>query len=1092
MRKRASPSVLAALLALSALCAAGEEPRLLTPQEVAELPPPPAADIPVAFTLERAGYVTLVVEDGEGRRVRNLVQDTWLDAGPHTLYWDGYDVGTPRYGGRKERGYDFVRHRVAPGTYRLRGLVHQGIAKRYLFPVQSPGQPPWMTDDGSGGWLGDHTPQTACLSLPDGSPYGEGPQVMIACSTAEGGHGLIWVTLEGRKLHGTKFGWSGALALARDRGPRRDPAASAYSVRARKGTAHLDVHRADGSHEPLFGFQGDAGGRTGGMGLAVRDRVAAISVPPEDRLLFVDVGGEKPRELASVPLERPKGLAVDAGGRLLAVTGGEVKAYAVDWRRGALGEGTTVATQGLEAPQGLVLGPDGALYVSDWGSSHQVKVFGPAGKLLRAIGKPGGQVYGAYDERRMCCPNGFAIDARGQLWVAETTYAPKRTSLWEAATGRFLRAFYGPPKYSAGGTLDPRDRSRFFYTGASGALKLGIAFALDWKAGTAKPSSIYCLASHLRRPQQVGRKTQAPELPVVVGGKEFMVTHIGNAAWAPRTIHVWEWHEGTRTVELVARVGSIKFWPPLREEPLKSRVPENANNKNCLYAWSDLNRDGQAQVSEVTFRVGQTGGQGFKHVQPDLALFAADGMYIPPPSLGPGGIPVWDLEKAGKVADFRDSRGEAVGCRDGFRINTRGPIEGWKDGRRLWQYHAQYPNRAPGPIPRYPGHLVKTARVVGPTIVPRGGEAGELWGMTGDYGSVYLFTSDGLYLTDLGGDQRVLPPLGGPARRGRLLGQVTFKSEHWWASLNQLEDTGEIVMQAGKVCSLLIRLEGFEAVRRRDFGSLAVTEAQLRDKPAATTVPAEWRVPRRAAVAIRRTPPRVDGEVGEWPPGAWLEVDARRNIRAAVAVAEGRLFAAYQVGEPQRLANTADGGWECAFASGGGLDLMVRTRPEAKPRKFPGHRLRDPRLAPGDVRLFIARIGDPREGRLLALRMEQAAGSGVELPAAKPWTYSSPIGQVAFDSIADVAAHVEAVQRGGTCEVAVPLAVLGLEVKPGLVTQADIGVLLGAGGETQARLYWAAGSAGMVADVPTEARLVPRTWGTWVFEAQKNRKEDAP
>jgi hypothetical protein len=34
---------------------------------------------------------------------------------------------------------------------------------------------------------------------------------------------------------------------------------------------------------------------------------------------------------------------------------------------------------------------EGNLYVSDWGASHQVKVFEPKGALLRTIGKPGGR-----------------------------------------------------------------------------------------------------------------------------------------------------------------------------------------------------------------------------------------------------------------------------------------------------------------------------------------------------------------------------------------------------------------------------------------------------------------------------------------------------------------------------------------------------------------------------------------------------------------------------------------------------------------------------------------------------------------------------
>ena len=46
----------------------------------------------------------------------------------------------------------------------------------------------------------------------------------------------------------------------------------------------------------------------------------------------------------------------------------------------------------------------------------------------------------------------------------------------------------------------------------------------------------------------------------------------------------------------------------------------------------------------------------------------------------------------------------------------------------------------------------------------------------------------------------------------------------------------------------------------------------------------------------------------------------------------------------------------------------------------------------------------------------------------------------------------------------------------------DIGVLVGNGVETSARLYWANDSAGIVSDIPSEAKLVPANWGLWRFQ----------
>jgi hypothetical protein len=128
------------------------------------------AGIPIRFRNNRECCVTVVIEDAEGNRVRNLVAETRLPAGENTVWWDGYDDG------EWDRDHNLVRHRVRPGTYRVRGLAHDGIRMRYEFSVYSPGTPPWKTRDGSGGWLADHSPPADVLFLPDG---GQGDCAMM-------------------------------------------------------------------------------------------------------------------------------------------------------------------------------------------------------------------------------------------------------------------------------------------------------------------------------------------------------------------------------------------------------------------------------------------------------------------------------------------------------------------------------------------------------------------------------------------------------------------------------------------------------------------------------------------------------------------------------------------------------------------------------------------------------------------------------------------------------------------------------------------------------------------------------------------------
>jgi hypothetical protein len=134
----------------------------------------------------------------------------------------------------------------------------------------------------------------------------------------------------------------------------------------------------------------------------------------------------------------------------------------------------------LDDPRGIAFDALGNLYIAD-GGPEVVKVFAPDGKLLRTIGEPGGREVGPYNPRRMENPQGIAIDARGNLWVAEQDFQPKRTSVW-SPDGEFSKEFIGPSRYGGGGRIDPKDKSRIYYK--------GMEFSLDWDTGEWAPKRI--------------------------------------------------------------------------------------------------------------------------------------------------------------------------------------------------------------------------------------------------------------------------------------------------------------------------------------------------------------------------------------------------------------------------------------------------------------------------------------------------------------------------------------------------------------------------------------------------------------------------
>ena len=381
-------------------------------------------DFPIWIELDKPQLVTVVIEDAAGQRVRNLVAETQLPAGRNRLSWDGFDDGQRNAGG------DLIRQRVAPGTYRARGLSHDGIKIIYEFTAYSGGNPAWPTKEHTGGWLADHSMPMSALFLPagSGSPYGEGKsQVLLSALVAEAGAPFVWVSTDGTTYQrNSVFGWDGAIALARDAGTKGRDDVYAYGIIAGEKSIKLRAFKRDGrgleilTYSPTVAMPRQPG--TIGLSLAVCDGLAVISVPREEKLLFVDTIEKKVLGLTAMP--SPRGLLFDHQGRLLVVSAGKIQRFTVSRKDAAatpvLGDTTVLPAQGLEDPRTLALSAAGEeLYVADWGQSHQVKVFTPEGKPLRTIGKPGGPQLGLYDEGRMTRPQGLALDDKGQLWVAE-------------------------------------------------------------------------------------------------------------------------------------------------------------------------------------------------------------------------------------------------------------------------------------------------------------------------------------------------------------------------------------------------------------------------------------------------------------------------------------------------------------------------------------------------------------------------------------------------------------------------------------------------------------------------------------------------
>jgi hypothetical protein len=91
----------------------------------------------------------------------------------------------------------------------------------------------------------------------------------------------------------------------------------------------------------------------------------------------------------------------------------------------------------------------------------------------------------------MAHPLGMCVDSNGVLWVAEEDYLPKRISRWDAKTGRFINAWYGPTQYGGGGFVDPKDKSRAYYPSIGNPGSMGLLeFKVDRTTGESKLTAV--------------------------------------------------------------------------------------------------------------------------------------------------------------------------------------------------------------------------------------------------------------------------------------------------------------------------------------------------------------------------------------------------------------------------------------------------------------------------------------------------------------------------------------------------------------------------------------------------------------------------
>ena len=659
--------------------------------------------VPIAYDVPADGYVTIVVEDEQGGRIRNLIADTPRAAGANTDAWDGRD----------DEG-----NLVAPGSYRARGLWHPEFDALYQFAYGSPGAPAWETADGTGAWISDYA---SCSVATDGQ------SVFVSGLYLDCGVGTVRLTEDGRREWGLrppsmikdpvaavdeKYLY---LACGREahyqydkRGDKSQPEDTILFSRIDKETGKPVAFEGETrpfvpltTVEPMTGLPYESYGEIVERGAfraeIMAGRVKGLAVGParafiasyfEDEVLVVDKSTGKLLNRFSVP--RPAGLEWISPDELLVVSAEEKKVLRMD---PDTGETSPVVNSGLEAPMDLAVDADGNIFVSDWGRAMCGKVFSREGTFLHAVGKEGGRAWiGSFDPSGMLNPFGIDIDSRGRLWVVEFDGLPRRISVW-GADGAFEKEFIAAGSYAGSICwILPEQPER---TIASGGV-----FELDWDRGQ------YRLLETLWRPvhrdAHFGPYQDAhTRHQVTINGRSLLVSQTGKSFVAISEqkgdrhqplaamgqvaglfastrgkygqLHV----TGLRYLTVPTWIRDHLYWSDEVNQYIAEHYPEafdgtfyppypiwwnkgdyfsktgvksehGAPSPTTNFTWSDRNGDGLVQQEEVTyFEVPGMGPTGFEGgytvgVAPDLTIYQKS---------MDGGFNVWKLP----VVDWTES-----------------------------------------------------------------------------------------------------------------------------------------------------------------------------------------------------------------------------------------------------------------------------------------------------------------------------------------------------------------------------------------------------------------------------------------------------
>jgi hypothetical protein len=993
----------------------------------------------IAFTLPKKAKVSVNILDEKGGVVRELAGGEPHDAGEVEFYWDGRDA----------RGFPCETGKA----YRWAAYAHDGLDVEYFGTVGTSGTPPYDTPDGKGGWGGDHGPVVAAAADDTGRYF--------VWNMSESGKAIVKTDFDGKVIwRATPFVGGGygpfTAAVAKD-------GVLSLVLKWQKTSGLVRVDAATGNYllYPDNTGLADIGLTTDDVaapeGCAVRPEyffncagLAAIG----DELFAGDYAGgcirvveaKTGKVTRTLPCVGVRGLVATKDGNLLAACLQPGRVVKVDPKTGAA-ETVLEVKDGLVAPYGVAIDAKGAIYVSDLGTSQQVKKF-VGRRLVYAVGKAGGRgALGRIDFDALRYPFGLAVDRTGALLVTEAA-PPKIVRVLDAVTGKETRRYFGYTAYSPTNVPDCDDPLLQYYS-LSGPDCFARA-RIPAAGGIGEPDACWDFGAAGFETGSAFNTMLTPQVVRLANGAKYLVPDA----------EIFD-RQTKKATMIVCKIDGDTV------QPAAGVLYEKEKKTQKYRLWSDENGDGLVQDGECSaWRACRADGRAFSlggrngAVQMDAAgnLFLAAGkenfmVGIPADGFTACGAPRWKADAAyvavpqilpGAKTLFSTWRAGPLGTRRDAAGNFYTVVNG--SPKYVTAEYEKYLHQGMGHTADTLGTYVVKHDAKGEPVWCVGRKAvgmlkpGEMlhhWciaGMVGDdyvvaaseWGVFTVYTTDGFYVDRLF-DAPGLPGRGIP---------YTFGGEDFSGQVAYFPQRDEVwAYNAGHT----FRVTGFEKGR----------------------VKGEWRT--SGTVALDKVLPLVF-------PGA----KERSLTGVKLARKDGKVVYTAHVADATPLVNVARGAAD-VFKGGDavGFQMGPATAPKELPERRPSGR------KTGFARVLAARVGGA--DRVFAFKPFVAAGEK------KPVEYATPAGGTsAFEFVgevpgAKVAFTPDADGKGYAVRIEVPEAFFELDFAKNVFFDAEA-LFSGDGGRglQTVRREWLhtpdSSEATMVDDVPTEARLRPKGW----------------